>query len=609
MRGEDEISLLTMRKFFPSVKLGLLTLAVPFFLVSCTNGANTFGAAPVSGGSIGGGLSGTSADSNAPGAGKGGVLTGMVMGGLSPVAGATVNLMAAGSDTPVASATTASDGGFSFDFTKPTEASLLYVVVSGGNAGGASSKNLQLVSLVGGSSDKIPSNVEVNELTTAAFSEVMFDFGLEKKDEKGVVSFKAPPNGTGISNAAAEWKNMIAVTGKLNTSNANLTKSDQDALAIIANAVAACIQTPTTCDSLFSAASNSGGTAASSILESVENMLTVNADVSPVNKIATPLASSTGFSILPNITLSSLTLPLPATNTTLPAGTSPFALAVDSKGNVWVSGNGTLTKIPSNGKKPSTFTVNGPLYGLAIDSQGNLWTTSTNQVLEISPAGKTVGTFPVGNDPRGLAIDSSGNIWIANQSGNSITELNSSGGAVGNYTLSSGSAPYALSIDSKGNVWVANNSSPGSLTELNSSGSQITTVNTGKNPRSMAIDANGNLWVACSQSDSVSKLSAKGASMGSYIVNSPGAVVIDADGQAWITNNVKNGTVTEIDGASGVTIGSYPVGNAPTGLTLDSSGNLWVVNSADKNISKISKVAVGPGAAPYQGPQFASASF
>lgn len=582
------------------LKIGGIAIAASLLLASCTsNGMNTFGA-PAGGGAIGGGLS---SSGSGDGSNGGGTFTGHVSGGLSPVSGATVNLMAAGSETPVATATTASDGSFSFDFTKPSATSLLYVVVSGGNAGGASSKNLELAGIVG-SSDKVPSNTEVNELTTAAFSEVMLNFGLQKTGkDKDSINYGAPANISGMNNMIAEWKNLIAADGKLNTSK--IAKENQDALTIIANAVAACVETPSSCDSLFQASSNVGGTAASSLLEAVSNMLTVNADVASVDKIARPMEKGTGYPINSTTPLSALSIPLPAAGATIGVIGSPLAAAVDSKGNVWISGKSGLSKIPANGKKPSNYNL-GALNGLAIDAQGNLWATTSGHLVEINPSGKTVETFSIGTDPNGLAIDSSGNIWVADRSG-SVTEVNGSGSAVGKFSVTG--SPNSVAVDSKGNVWVVSDTEHGTVSELSSSGSTLTTVKVGKSPKNIAIDGSGNLWVTNNQSDTISKLSAKGASLGVYPVNSPQAVIIDSDGQIWITNSEKTGSVTEFDFASNIAIGNYPAGSFPAGLAMDGSGNVWAVDSADGKVTKINKVAAGPNTFPYQGPQFASSSF
>lgn len=580
------------------MKVGIFVVFASLLFVSCTsNGMNTFGN-PIAGGQIGG-LAGVSGSGGSTGSGT---LTGSVQGGLSPVAGASVNLMAAGSDTPVATATTASDGSFSFDFTKPATPSLLYVLVTGGNAGGASNKNLELASLIG-SSDKVPSSTEVNELTTAAFSEVMFDFGLEKTS-KGSVTFAAPAGSSGIANLVSEWKNLIASNGKL--AAAALPKNHQDALAIIANAAASCVQTPSSCDALFGAASNSGGSAAGNLLEAVANMLTVNADLVGVDKIAEPLASGTGFLLNSKTPPGTLNIPLPASTSSISAGSEPLAVAVDSKGTIWITGKSGLTKIPANGKGASTYNI-GAAAGLAIDSQGNIWTTSANHLVEVSASGKPVGSFSVGTDPKGVAIDASGNLWVANPTSGDVTVLNGSGSSVGRFSVSG--APAAVVIDSKGNAWIVNNSEAGTLSELTSSGGTVAAVNVGKNPRSAVIDSSGNLWVTNFGSDSVTKLSPKGAILGSYPVTAPEGVVVDADGQIWLTNAIKNGTVTEIDSSTNVSIGTYPVGNLPAGLAIDPSGNLWVANSAGDKVTKINKVAGGPSAFPYQGPQFPSSSF
>jgi streptogramin lyase len=64
-----------------------------------------------------------------------------------------------------------------------------------------------------------------------------------------------------------------------------------------------------------------------------------------------------------------------------------------------------------------------------------------------------------------------GNIWISNKTGNSVTELNSSGAAVGAspFTGDGVSSPTGVAIDGLGNVWLSN-SGNNSVSEFSSAG-------------------------------------------------------------------------------------------------------------------------------------------
>ena len=57
-----------------------------------------------------------------------------------------------------------------------------------------------------------------------------------------------------------------------------------------------------------------------------------------------------------------------------------------------------------------------------------------------------------------MAIDADGNVWVTNYSGDTVTELNSSGGLVGNFAPSGANfeSPIQVAIDAANNAWVTN---------------------------------------------------------------------------------------------------------------------------------------------------------
>ena len=212
----------------------------------------------------------------------------------------------------------------------------------------------------------------------------------------------------------------------------------------------------------------------------------------------------------------------------------PHGIAIDSSKNVWVTNFGSTT-VPGNtvtrlsphyifcstsAQNPATVdlplanTVSYPVgnnpYGIAIDAKGNVWVSNygSNTVTELSPAGVPLNTFPVGNGPQGIAIDPFGNVWVANAGsdaapGSTVTMINPATGAVANYSVSPPApplyGPHSIAIETSGNVWVTNfgtTTAPGNtITELSSSGAYLNTYLSGKNPEGIAIDFWGNVWV------------------------------------------------------------------------------------------------------------------
>ena len=82
---------------------------------------------------------------------------------------------------------------------------------------------------------------------------------------------------------------------------------------------------------------------------------------------------------------------------------------------------------------------------------------SGNSVVKLGPTGKVLSGASGyiaggGYGPVGIAIDSSGDAWVGNANTSSISELNSSGGAVGSSPFSGGASPHCAAIFAPG-LW------------------------------------------------------------------------------------------------------------------------------------------------------------
>ena len=117
---------------------------------------------------------------------------------------------------------------------------------------------------------------------------------------------------------------------------------------------------------------------------------------------------------------------------------TPKGIAVDSKGDVWVSdtGNDRVQEFKSSGEFVRAFgsvgAGNGQFaapVGLAFDSEGDLWVADSgnNRVQRFTSEGSylsQVGT--IGNEngqfakPEGIATGSSGSVWVADTNNNRI---------------------------------------------------------------------------------------------------------------------------------------------------------------------------------------------
>ncbi len=107
-------------------------------------------------------------------------------------------------------------------------------------------------------------------------------------------------------------------------------------------------------------------------------------------------------------------------------------------------------------------------------------------------------------------------------------------------------------------------------------------------PVRIAIDSSNNVWVTNFSGGTVTKInSAAGLTIGTYDAGkSPGNLAIDTGGNVWIANTY-SGTVTELN-PIGTTKGVYTVGGVPEGIAIDSSGNVWVADTGNGGVVELS---------------------
>jgi streptogramin lyase len=264
----------------------------------------------------------------------------------------------------------------------------------------------------------------------------------------------------------------------------------------------------------------------------------------------------------------------------------PFGVAVDAVGSIWATSldSEAITEISSSGVFLSG--ANGFMGGgivapfkVAIDAQGNAWVADgANAVIKITPT----GTFLSGSSgfkggglsfPEGISIDAAGNVWVTNIDGNSVTELNSSGGFVSPssgcpgttncaYTGGGLNHPNQIAIDRAGNAWVTNTEG-NSVTEISPAGKFVSPSSGCPGTTNCAFQGGG--------------------------LNMPVGIASDATGNVWITNGGGN-TLTEISAAGkflSPANGYAGAGlNDPVAIAIDAGGDLWLANSLGDTISE-----------------------
>jgi streptogramin lyase len=582
-------------------------------------------------------------------------ITGFLYGGPpstgKPISGATIIAYQAGASgygkraVALAQSVSQADGSFGVPAfnCQVGAAQEVYLVASGGTVSGQASPNPAIVlNALLGACDALPKSAVINEATTIASTWALAQFA----DQSGQNVGTSATNQTGLSNAALSVTSKYLVdisTGLAPTSFPEGVTSPTTTLYSLANILAACVDSSGAsspgCQGLFSAAAPPGGTLPTTTLEAALDIAR-----NPVNNVAAIFAltpASPPFT--PGLDAAPYSWVLALNYAPSDAEfNSPYALAVDAAGDVWVAnaGGNSITELPTYPAygsalnfAPAGASLQFP-SAIAVDADGNVWTTNllAGTVSELTAAsGRNFGfSFaPAGaalNGPLAIALDAPGNIWVANYFGNSVSELlagcstTSCTGANFNNANTGNpgavfNAPASLGLDSAGNLWVANFSGD-SVSELLSGcspasciGANLGNSNTGdpgamfSGPVALALDGNDDIWVSNLSNNSVSELLAGCSSAAcsgrnsnnsntgtpGAAFNAPNALALDAAANVWVSNE-KGNSLSELSAFSGeiggVNFGPWPVFRGQFSIAADSAGNLWIANNYDDSVSQ-----------------------
>jgi hypothetical protein len=243
-------------------------------------------------------------------------------------------------------------------------------------------------------------------------------------------------------------------------------------------------------------------------------------------------------------------------------------------------------------------------WGVAVDAKGDLFVTSGNQVLEIPANGGTQTTLGSGlNAPLAVAVDAAGNVFIVDNGNDRVVKVPADGRA--QTTVGSGlNAPHSVAVDAAGDVFIADTLNS-RVVEVPVGGGPQTTVASGLTlPLGVAVDRAGDVFIACVNqpaSTAISEVVEIPANGGTPIVigsglNFPQGVVVDGAGDVFIADT-DNNRVVEVPAAGGaqftVASGLYQ----PHQLALDPTGNLVIADTFNNRVLEIEHGAVNAGSA------------
>ncbi len=576
------------------------------------------------------------------------MISGVMASGTTPITNASVQLWAAGSTgysmgaTAVGSpvTTNATTGAFAIPYdcsTLVTPGDQLYLVATG------TQSNVVLMSALG-SCATLSGSYIVNEATTVASAYALQQF-MAADGTIGAagnsVSYK------GLSNAFKTVSNLVDLsagtvrdhTPDYSTNLAgdpnilNNSTVPQARINTLANALNACTSNGNGCSGLFSAATPGSGSAPGNTLAAILN-IAQNPGNNPGDILAVANGSTAFTPALPSsATPSDWTLALTFTGGGLgfaPGVAVPWAdgsstpsgkflhsaIAIDSTGNVWVTG---FHVNPNNiSSSNGVDAASGMLAG--FNNLGKPLTNASSLTGFggfISIQNVVNDTFPNGGTqaPHSIAVDLSGNLWIegggnigggqsGTGTGGALSKISYSGStfSVPFSYLPSGANPTPVVVDGSGSLWVL---SDAGLEKLGSSGNvQLGPDSTfGNNPpgspysygtlQNLQLDSTGaGLWSSDSQYGDLFHIDAStGLSVFDYFAANPGNYTPLVPGPSQSGGNVGNvygcGSNTQsldvYNEGSTSPLNTFPI---PTGrgcgvqMVMDGAGHIFTITGS-----------------------------
>lgn len=272
---------------------------------------------------------------------------------------------------------------------------------------------------------------------------------------------------------------------------------------------------------------------------------------------------------LPGALLTGAAAKYAAMEFSLPSGSMPDGVSVDSQGIVWVSeGNSGMigrfdpsslayTRIaPPPAKNSPDGNSKVRLNSIAVDPSDDVWLVDDGpnaRILRYNPKNREFRTYPIPDYPYPVPDDSGryrinalrfldGNVWGTAMTANWILKLEPSTGKTTEYPIPKGSAPFGLAIGGDKMIWYAGEVSNrvGKVDPVTSRVTPYLALDAKSDMRLMAADGEGNLWVAANEVGKLLKVDYRDGHITGYAppTEATGPYSVDVDtkrNQIWFS--------------------------------------------------------------------------
>jgi sugar lactone lactonase YvrE len=279
--------------------------------------------------------------------------------------------------------------------------------------------------------------------------------------------------------------------------------------------------------------------------------------------------------------------------------TTPAAVAVDAKGDIFIADSNadTVSEYPVGSAITTTPTtilskLNAPA-GLAFDASGNLYIADTGnkQILEIPAVGgvlnvsgkttlvaSTVAFAGVTlSGPTGLAVGPDGTLYISDTGNNRVVVYDNGSTGVRATGLNS---PMGIAVDGSNALYVANT---GANEVLVYNGDVLTALTTGISaPQGVAFDNSGSVLIANTGDGQILRVPNEGGALNPIDQKavetgfaSPGALTTDAAGNLYVLDATVPAVYAISRAGASVNFGKVNLGASSSAQTIyvESAGN------------------------------------